>query len=258
MIFQGGITAVLANPTGGNLATPSGPQRGFTIQTCELDFQSKIAEALGQNQSPDDIFASDRKYTGKCTVLQINPDIYNALMFGDTITQGQQQIVNVDFAAAVPGTGPYTITITPPTSGVFVQDLGVVYSTNPSGFSASAPFYNVGSGSLTAAGQYKVAGAVYTFDSADSAANVKISYSYSVTTGRSLTVFNHPQSYGPFCEIYLPLNYQGFNTLHIKRVRFTNMGFKLKRDGHLESPLDFSCFPDGSGAIFNFDVANLG
>lgn len=259
MIFQGGITAVMANPTGGNLATPTGPQQVFTIQSCEIDFQSKVVEAMGQNQGPDDVFASDRKYNGKCSILQISPDIYNALMFGDVITQGQQQIVSVAESHTIPATpGPYTVTVTPPSSGTFVQDLGVTFQTNPSNFSGVSALYNVGSGSLTATGQYKVATTTYTFDSADQGKTVLISYSYSVTTGRSLTVYNHPQGYGPFCEMYLPLNYQGFNTLHIKRVRFVNMGFKMKRDGYLESPLDFACFPDASGAIFNFDVANVG
>lgn len=259
MIFQGGIGGVIANPTGGNLATPSFPQRFFTIQSAELDLSQKIVKAMGQNKGPDDAFPSDTDYKGKCGFLQISPDIFNALMFGDTVATGYTPVIAAPEQHTVPAVSTYTITITPPASGVFAKDLGVQYLTNPSGFSAAANL-EVQTAALTAAGQYQVNNStgIYTFYSADASALVLISYSYTVTTGRNLINYNHLQGYGPYFEMWMPMSYQGTNILHVRRARVASMGFKMKRDGYLESPFDFECFPDASGAFFDFGVANAG
>lgn len=66
----------------------------------------------------------------------------------------------------IPGSGPYTITVTH--SAAFVEDLGVTKGGTPMVKVASAP----------AAGQYSVAAGVYTFNAADHGAAVVISYRY--------------------------------------------------------------------------------
>lgn len=256
MIFQGGIGGVIANPTGGNLGTPSFAQRFFTVTSAELDISQKIVKAMGQNVGPDDAFPSDREYKGKCSFLQISPEVFAALMFGDTVATGYHA-VQVSEAHTVPGT-PFQITIAPPSSGTFLTDLSVQYATNASGFSAADNLIGVPSGPTV--GQYSVNNGtgVYTFASADTGANVVITYSYTVTTGRKVLNANRVQGYGPYFEMWLPLNYQGVNTLRILRARCSSMGFKLKRDGYMESPFDFECFPDASGNFFEFGVANAG
>lgn len=344
MIFQGGIGGVIAKPTGGNQGSPSAPQRFFTIQSAELDFTQKLVEAMGQNQGPDDVFASDRKYTGKCGALQISPDIFNALMFGDAVIGGTLQVISqeshtltgtlgggvttaslvashggagyavgdtgfinggngqaaylvltvsagavvtfsvtaqgagysvaaiattytggsqpgvgggfeVDITAVSSGSAPSAITVNQSTA--FTGDQGVQYAVNPSGQDAAANLTAVAT--APAVGQYTVASGVYTFTAGDAGQTVLISYSVNNTAqGRTLTVYNHVQGYGPYFEMWLPMNYQGQNSLHIRRARASSMGFKLKRDGYLESPFDFTCYPDGSGAFFDFSVQNPG
>jgi hypothetical protein len=91
-MFQFGIGGMYANPNGGNLATPSGPQRFGTIQDVSVEFDQKLVELMGQNKMPDDVAPSDMKISGKGGFGNIEIDIYNALFFADTIVTGSNQV----------------------------------------------------------------------------------------------------------------------------------------------------------------------
>jgi hypothetical protein len=126
-----GIGGMFANPNAGNtVATGSGggPVQFGIIQNVELDISQALKELMGQNKFPDDVAPSDMKVTGKGGFARLNIPIMNNLFYADTVATGGS-IVQPNEAHTVPGS-PYTVDISPPNSGTFGQDLGVVYAAN--------------------------------------------------------------------------------------------------------------------------------
>jgi hypothetical protein len=249
-MFQFGIGGMFGNPVGGNLATPSGPQQFGTLQDVSVEFTQKLVELYGQNKFPDDVAPSDMKLSGKAAFAKIEIELFNALYFAETIATGID-IVKDREAATVPSTpGPYTVTVTE--AADFVKDLGVLYA------ATGKPFERVAAAS-EALGKYSVneTTGVYTFASADGGADVLISYVYSDTGGRTLTVTNRIQGYGPVFELYMLQPYQGTNGLHLYACRASKMSAPMKRDNYLISDFEFEAFANAAGKVFDwFQISN--
>ncbi len=249
-MFQFAIGGMYGNPTGGNLGTPSGPQQFGTIQDVGVEFTQKLVELYGQNKFPDDVAPSDMKVSGTGGFAKIEVELFNALYFADTISTGVD-IVKEREAASVPATpGPYTVTVAQAAN--YLKDLGVLYAAN------GKPFEKVTAGS-EAAGKYSVdeGTGVYTFDAGDADADVLITYVCSDTGGRTLTVTNHIQGYGPVFELYLTQSYQGNNGLHLFACRASKMSAPMKRDGYLISAFEFEAYANAAGKVFEwFQVSN--
>lgn len=250
MFYQFGIGALLANPNGGNLGTPTGPVRFGTIQDVMIDIDVKEVELRGQNKGPDDVASSDMTVKGKSGFGELDIDIWNALMFADTITTGMERAV-IDEAGAVPGTSTYTITVTHGAN--FVTDFGVRYS-------VTGLFLKKVS-SLTAAGQYTVntTTGVYTFYSADAAAAVLITYTWNdASNGRTLTVLNHIQGYAPTFSLFLTQPYKSNlspnndSALELLVCRATKMNIPHKRNGYVISDFEFVSYPNAAGVWFKW------
>ena len=124
-MFQYGIGGMFGVPNGGNLATPSFPQRFGTLQDTNVDFDQKLTELRGQNKYPDDIAPGDMSIKGKAGFAKIDINIYNALFFADPITVGMKHVVDSE-----PGTIPSATTYTIASAGhtTWTQDLGVAYA----------------------------------------------------------------------------------------------------------------------------------
>jgi hypothetical protein len=252
-MFQFGIGGMFGNPVGGNLATPTGPQQFGTIQDVSVEFTQKLVELYGQNKFPEDVAPSDMKVSGKGAFAKIEIELFNALYFAETIATGVE-IVKDREAATVPATpGPYTVTVAEATD--FVKDLGVLYA------ATGKPLEKVNPGS-EATGKYSVdevtpGQGIYTFAAGDQAADVLISYVYSDTGGRTLTVTNRIQGYGPVFELYLLQPYQGTNGLHLYACRASKMSAPMKRDNYLISDFEFQAFANAAGKVFDwFQVSN--
>lgn len=255
-MFQFGIGGMYGNPIGGNLATPSFPQRFGTIQDVSVEFNQKLVPLRGQFKGPDDVAPSDMEVKGKGAFAALEVEIYNSLYFGDTIAAN---IKNIPLTSGVDGelhtvaTGSATVSHTP-----VLTDLGVRYQ-------SGGYLQQVASGPTQ--GQYSVvlATGVYTFNAADNSANVLISYTYSITntgtpgTGqaRTLTVANHVQGYGPIFELYLMMPYQGTNGLHLFQCRASKMSAPYKRDNYVISDFEFESYPNSTGNWFEwFQITN--
>ena len=324
-MLQFGIGGMYGNPTGGNLATPSGPQRFGTLQNIDLEISQKLVSLYGQNKFPDDVAPSDMKVSGKGGFANIEIDVYNALFYAETIatgisavapdelhpipgasgievavigtpgtlysvgdiclltsgggTGGSVKILAVSTGGIptvieiyAPGTGfsttsacttsggtgsgltvditvsgTYTVTVVNATTGTV--DLGVRYA------STGQPL--IKKTSLTAVGQYKVNipfDGIYTFYSGDAAVagGVLISYVYTNSSGRTLTVNNQLQGYGPVFELYLLEPYQGTNGVHLYAARASKMSNPLKRDNYLISDFEFEAYANAAGSILDF------
>ena len=148
------------------------------------DESADTKDLYGQNQYALVIARGTIKATGKMKAAVVSGLALNAVFNGQSFAPGQLQMKQAD-PQTVPATGPYTITITPPDSGTFNQDLGVLYA------ATGLPLIKVPSGPTV--GQYSVSGAVYTFAAADEGQPVLITYAYTTTgSGQTLTVANTP------------------------------------------------------------------
>lgn len=244
-MFQFGIGGLFARPTGGNLATPSFPQQFGTLQDVNVDIDQKLVELRGKNKFPDDIAPSDMSIKGKAAFARLEVEIYNALFFGDSIATGVEVIVQ-DEAGTVSSNA-----VTVAGNGTFDQDLGVRYA------NGAGALQKVGSGN-EAVGKYSVVESgngkgVYTFASGDNNTAMLLSYRKSDgSNGRTLTVTNRLQGYGPTFEIYLSMPYQGNNALHLLACRASKMSAPAKRDGYVIADFEFQAFADASGNVLKW------
>ena len=261
-MFQFGIGGMFANPVGGNLGTPSFPQRFGTIQNVDVEFTQKLVALRGQYKGPDDVAPSDMDVKGKGAFAALEVEIYNTLFFADTISAGIKTIPitqGVDGEPhSIPATpGPYTVTTTHTT---LIADLGVRYA-------ATGGYLEATTGVPTQ-GQYSVvlSTGVYTFASADQGAAIIIAYAYAITPGtgtpgtnyqRTLAVNNHIQGYGPIFELWLMQPYQGANGLHLFACRSSKMSAPHKRDNYVISDFEFESYPNAAGNWFEwFQITN--
>ena len=93
------------------------------LQKAEIKFAGQNKQLFGQYQFPQDVARGPIKVTGKATSAQIFSSYFD-LFFGEGVTSATGLLVAVGEAASVPGSGPYTVTVTH--SGTFTQDLGVI------------------------------------------------------------------------------------------------------------------------------------
>lgn len=248
-MFQFGIGGLYAKRTGGLAGTPDFPQRFGTLQDVNVEFNQKLVPLRGQSKFPDDVAPGDMECKGKAAFGNINVEIYNALFFADTITSGVTIVAFGDNgrgeAHTVPGT-PFTVTVT--NAATFVEDLGVRYADGSGELQAVAAGGEV-------FGRYSVDEdtGIYTFGSADEDAEVLISYAYTNTGGRTLTVTNRLMGQGPVFELFLLQPYQNIgNGMHLFRCRASKMSAPMKRDNYLISDFEFEAYTDDAGNVFEW------
>jgi hypothetical protein len=200
-----GVPTIDAN---GNAITNPTPVKIMGQQEMSLDFSGDVKELYGQNQIAIAVARGKMKVSGKVKGAQINGAMLNSLFFGQGMSAGTQGAVYNDLTGtAIPGT-PYQITPTPPGSGTWVMDLGVLDSNgNPMTRVASAP----------AAGQYSVSAGVYTFAAADTTKTVFINYHYTFTSAsaQKISVQNIAMGAVPMFKMFMQTSFQGKKALVI-------------------------------------------
>jgi hypothetical protein len=250
-MFIFGIGGLFGRRVGGNAATPDTPQQFGTLQDVSVDFAQKLVQLRGQNKAPDDIAPSDMDFKGKASFATIQIDTYNVLFFADTITTGSKIPIDSEASGAVAANN-YSAVNRGANGANFVANLGVKYADGSgtlqetSAGNEATGKYSIGTGNN--AGIYKFGG-----NDAGNNKTFLVSYAYTATTGKTLTVTNHKQGYGPVFEMYLMQNYQDpGNGLHIFAARASKMSAPMKRDNYMISDFEFECFPDSQGRIFEW------
>ena len=218
------------------------PVKFDVMQSFDLALDATVKRLMGSNIFPRAIGISEGKVTCKIKVAKFGGNIWQ-LRLGEPagVTTGQS-LMEDDFAATIPGTTPFTITVTPPNSGTWLKDWGVRYS------DTDAPLTAVSA--VTAAGQYSVAAGVYTFDTADSSRPVVISYEYTVTTGNTLTMLSHPQGQVALTS----LRYQGYYGgrlvgCYIPNAVGSTLSIPSKQGDFAVPEMDFEAFADTTGKV---------
>ncbi|HVC52413.1 MAG TPA: hypothetical protein VND87_10365 [Stellaceae bacterium] len=225
-----------------------GPDQFAILQDVEISWDWQTKELFGQYQFPLDIARGQGKIAGKAKFARIFGAIYGDLFFGQSPATGQLT-VSENEAAAVPATTPFTVTVA--NAATFSDDLGAYYA---SGGNAGMRFTRVTTPS--AAGQYSVnlASGVYTFAAADAAAAVTISYLYTTTAGRKLTLTNQFMGYTPtfkatFYTLKTTQNVPAGLSLVLNACTATKLSLPTKVDDYEIQEFDFSAFADASGTI---------
>lgn len=241
----GKIIAVPTHLADGTAITSPTPVILGTMQDISVDLSVEMKSLYGSKRYPIATGQGKGKIEIKAKYAEIDGGILGSLFFGKASTAGIKAAV-FDSAGTIPDTpGPYTLTITPPSSGTFVADLGVVFSDTGVQLTrvASAP----------ATGEYSVvvATGVYTFAAADKLKGVKISYEYSASAGGKIwTITNEVMGYNPSFTLLLQNGYDGKNLVcKLNRAVSSKLGLPLKSDDFAIYDFEAEAFADSAGNI---------
>ncbi|MFW5397683.1 MAG: hypothetical protein XXXNARYT_003411 [Candidatus Accumulibacter regalis] len=231
----------LLDAQGNTISNPT-PIKVGAMQEMSIEFSGDLKELHGQNQFAIAVGRGKVKSTGKIKGAQIHGAALNSLFFGNGVTAGTMMAISTDaVGTAIPST-PYTITPTPPASGTWVEDLGVLNSN-------AVPLTRVASAPAT--GQYSVAAGVYTFAAADTGNVVYINYRYSYTlaAAKRIALTNLPMGYAPTFGARMQTTFQGKKTLVVLAsvVSTKLMLFSTKQDDFSVPEIDFTAQADASG-----------
>lgn len=220
------------------------------MQDVSLDISGDIKQLYGQKQFPEAVARGKIKLSGKAKFARINGKMLNDLFFGQTLGTGMKA-ANVDF----PTLAAATVTITPPNSGVFVNDSrgdqGVRYA------ATGIPLVRVVSGPAT--GQYSVntATGVYTFAAGDIGTSVLISYMYTLSaTGSQLNITNQLMGFAPTLQILLAQTYNGqMNNVLLYAAVASKLTIATKQEDFIIPEFDFEAFANSAGQVIDFYVS---
>lgn len=243
--FGSGIlfAVATADSTGAAIANATPVQFG-TLQDISVDISFEEKLLYGSKKFPIAFGQGKGKIGIKAKTATINGSILGDLMLGTGTTPGIKGIV-ANFAAAVPASTPWTVTVAPPSSGTFSNDLGVMNA------STGLPLKKVASAPTT--GQYSVsAGGVYTFASADANMAILVSYEYTATstTAKYGTISNQLMGYAPSVKMYLTEQFGGGGlNLVLNACTASKLAMPFKNDDFSVPEIDFSVFADAAGNI---------
>lgn len=232
-IFGSGM--LYAIPTkdayGADISNPT-PIGVGTLQEVSFKFGRELKELYGSGSFPEEIASAKQSVEGKASFARFSADLFNAMIFGQTTGSGiyaaYSDLNGVPAAASV--------TVTPPNSGTFFNDLGVRdAAADRMTRVASAP----------AIGQYAVnlSTGVYTFN-ASQTGNVYIDYAYSAasTTHKSGFMKSLDMGYMPEFELVFASNFQGKPAfLRFFRVFAGSLDLSFKNEDFSIPSFDFKC-----------------
>lgn len=253
MNIQFGSGVLFGVPNSGNLAANPTPSKLGLMQELTVDFKADLKKLFGQKQFAAATARGKMEVACKAKIAVFDIASLNQLYFGQSITTGLTIVADSE-AGSVPAVSTYTITVV--NAATFVDDLGVVDALT------GQPFSNVGSGSLTAAGQYKVniSTGVYTFYSADASRAVKISYTYTATTAgtSTLTLTNQLMGYAPQLKVVAYNNFRGeYLGIQLNQCTMGQLTLASKLEDFWMYDITFDANCDASdtlGKIFAYNV----
>lgn len=239
----------LQDADGNAIANPS-PLLFGTLQDVSLDISSETKTLHGQNQYPVAVGRGKGKISGKAKVASFYAAFWNTVFFGQTLTAGLIGAVYETAGATVPTT-PFIITVTPPSSGAYAGDLGVIDANGK-------PMVRVASSPTT--GQYIVntSTGAYTFSTADAGKVVYINYKYTatVTGAQKQTIVNKPMGYAPTFKVDLLQTYLGKQlTISIPNAIGTKLGLATKLDDFMIPEFEFEGFADAAGNVLTMSMS---
>lgn len=243
--FGSGILFAVAQADASGAAVANAtPVQFGTLQDISVDISFEEKLLYGSKKFPIAFGQGKGKIGIKAKTAAINGAILGDLFLGTGSMPGIKGIV-ANSPAAIPGSSAYTLTVAPPNSGTFTNDLGVVSA------ATGLPFKKVAG--APASGQYSVnATGTYTFASADANAAVLLSYEYSAASNSAKygTITNQLMGYAPSVKLYLTEQFGGNGmNLVLNACTASKLAMPFKNDDFSVPEIDFSAFADASGTI---------
>ena len=245
---SGNLWGTQLTDTYGNAITTANPVKFGTLQDISIDISKDVKELYGQNAFPVDVSTGKAKIAIKAKSAQIFGALYNSLFFGQTLTTGQ----TVDYAdstgSVIPAT-PYQVTPTPPSSGTWGRDLGVINGNGD-------PLTRLASGT-PATGQYTVSAGVYTFSSADAGTTVFINYQYTISaSGKTMNIVNVPMGYSPTFSMDILVTGKGKSLIYtFPQCISSKLSLATKLDDYAIPEFDISAFANAAGQVCTISTA---
>lgn len=171
-----------------------------TLQDVQVDIQFESKALYGNRGFPAAVGRGKGKIEVKAKTADITGRILGDLVFGSGATTGQRRMGQTQ-ATEIPDS-TYKITPTPPGSGTWVEDLGVVDA------ATGLPLTRVSSAPTT--GEYSVVAGEYTFASDDQGDDVIIRYVYTTASGGLRgSITSDLMGYTPMFRALLENTYEG-------------------------------------------------
>lgn len=186
-VFGAGLIWAHRNQSAdGSVVTNQTPLLLGTCQEASLEFTEELKSLYGAKKYPVDIAAGKATVKGTSKVAEFSADLFNTLFFGVSVTDSGEGVVADTVGQVVAA----TVNITPPNSGTFVADLGVVFEATAKTLQRVASAPKTGEYSVTDAG-------VYTFSEDDVDEVVYINYKYTSDEikGRAIEMTNSQMGY---------------------------------------------------------------
>ena len=243
----------VADVNGNAIANPT-PIKIGVMQEVTLDIEFTTKQLYGAYNFPVAIGRGQGKITGSAKHAQINGLMWNLLFFGQTNpaeATGLKGVLIDTVGSAIPASTPYTITPTPPGTGVFAGDLGVLDANqNPMQAVASAP----------ATGQYSVSAGVYTFAAADTGKTVFINYAYTQTTTNlfpaNQQINAQLMGYSPTFAVDFSMQYKGQQmNFHLYQATSSKLSMTTKLEDFLIPEFSFECFADSQNRVMTWSTS---
>lgn len=241
---SGKLVAVPTNAADGSVIAVPTPVVLGTMQDITLDLSVEIKTLYGAKRYPIAVGQGKGKIEVKAKYADIDGGILGALFFGKDSAAGIKAAV-FDSASTIPAT-PFQVTVTPPNSGTYVADLGVMRT------DTGVQLTRVAAGATPATGEYKVSAAgQYTFAAADTGKPVAISYEYSANTGGKVwTMTNDTMGYTPSFSMLLQNEYDGKRIVcKLNRAVSGKLALPFKNDEFAVYDFDAQAFADAAGSI---------
>jgi hypothetical protein len=223
--------------------TGIGPDQFAVLQDNSVDFSFEIKELYSQLGWPIDIARGKGKITGKAKMARVFGALYADLFFGTTTSVGESNVSENE---------TYTLgasTLTVAHASTFVGDLGVYYQ-------ATGNFkFTYGTGVPSAAGQYTTGvNGVYTFFSGDVGAVVAVSYVYTDTSGKTITITNQfmgftPTFVGTFYQNRPTQGGSGQLTLRLNECVSSHLTIPSRLDDYAIPDFDYQAFSAGNNVV---------
>jgi hypothetical protein len=251
LMFVFGSGVLIGTPINATTGAATGTPINFgLVQEVTLNVAATTKPLYGQNNFPVAVGTGTKKMTGKAKMARISGQALGLLFFGIQPGTTGQTITQYGEPHSSATT---SITITPPNSGVFASDLGIVYA------SSGLPFTKT-SGTLST-GTYSQSGAVYTISIGDENKNLLISYTYSLTAGSGTTFTVQSTLVGPSIVFSAnlfasdPTTGNQFSVLLYNCVA-DKLAFGTKLEDFVIPELDFQCFANSQGQVMTFNFGD--
>lgn len=233
----------LTDINGNALVNPT-PVKFGACQEVSFDIKRSIKPLFGQSQYALAVGAGQTDISGTMKFAQINSLLFVPLVLGLTPSSGSV-VDYIDTSGTVVPATPFQVTVTPPNSGTFAADKGVIDGNdNPLTYVTGTP----------SAGQYSLSGATYLFSSADhtSGLRVFINYQYNLASTGYKTVGTNPlQGYQPTFSLDVAREYNGVQELWtFPKVVAADLKIDTKQQDWSIPSLNFQAFVGSDGSPF--------